>query len=188
MQTKIFKDKDIDISIIQSKKIGIVGFGNQGKAQALNLIESNVNVTVGIRKNSTSIRLLKKYNIPYLPIDELVKNVDIISLLVPDSEMPSVYSNLIENHLTKGQTLLFSHGYNIYYNLIKVPKNINVGMVAPSGGGQLLRDKFKEGSGIPALLAVYNDCSGNTLEVIKSYSKAIGSSRICSFLSSFFSQ
>ncbi len=185
MKTKIFKDANIDLSVIRDKKVGVVGFGNQGKAQALNLKDSGVDVAVGVRDNSQSISLLKKYDIKYFPIDKLVKNVDIVSMLVPDSKMESVYSALIHDNLSNGQTLLFSHGYNIHYKLINPPKNINVAMVAPSGGGQLLRDKFKAGSGIPALLAIHNDYSGDTLEVIKSYSKAIGSSRICSFLSSF---
>ena len=185
MSSKIFKDKDINSSIIANKHIGIVGFGNQGKAQALNLINSGLNVTIGIRRESPKINFLKKRNIPYCNIPDLVKKCDIIVLLVPDSVMPRIYKVNIEKYLKKGQTLIFSHGYNIHYGFIKPPSYVNVVMVAPSGGGQLVRDKFKNNSGIPSLLAVENDYSGNSLDLIKAYGKAIGSGRICLFLSSF---
>ena len=185
MSSKIFKDKDIDLSVISNKHIGIVGFGNQGKAQALNLIDSGLNVTIGIRTESPKIDFLRERNIPYCNISDLVKNCDIVVLLVPDSAMPGIYQKHIDQYLKKGQTLIFSHGYNIHYGFIKPPKWVNVAMVAPSGGGQLLRDKFKNSSGIPSLLAVENDYSGNSLDLIKAYGKGIGSGRICLFLSSF---
>ena len=185
MINEIFRDENIDLSFIQNKRIGIVGFGNQGRAQALNLIDSGMDVTVGVRDSSKSIDFLKMNNIPYQEIEKLILNVDIVVLLLPDTQMKSVYYDSIHNSLSVGQTLIFAHGYNIHYNIIQPPDFVNIGMVAPSGGGQLLRDRYKDNSGIPSLLAVNQDYSGDTLEIIKSYGKAIGTTRICSFLSTF---
>ena len=182
---KLYFDKDADLNIIKSKKVGIIGYGNQGKAQALNLIDSGVNVTVGIRKNSKNKKLLKSYNIKYDTISNVAKNCDVISLLIPDKVIPVVFNKYILPYLTKGQTILFSHGYNIHYKTISVPDYVNIVMVAPSGGGKVVRDSFKDGRGVPTLIAVDNDFTGDSLDLIKSYSKAIGGTRVCAFLSTF---
>ncbi len=181
----IFTDTDIDLSILKDKKIGIIGYGNQGRAQCLNLRDSNLNVKVGIRSNSNSIVLLNKDNIKYDTMENVVKWADIISILIPDKVAPDVYAQSIKSNLNEGQTLLFSHGFNVHYNHLILPNNINVIMVAPSGGGALVRKKYKEGSGVPALIAVYQDYTKVSLDLAKSYSKAIGSTKVGSFLSTF---
>jgi len=181
----IILDSDVDLTILKNKKIAIIGYGNQGRAQSLNIQDSNLDVMVGVRKNSKSIDKIKQDNISYDTIENAVCCADIVSILVPDKLMPHVYSKYIQPHLKKGHTLLFSHGFNVHYNLIKVPSNINVIMVAPSGGGALVRNKYKEGSGVPSLLAVDQDFTGDSLLLAKSYSKAIGSTRVCSFISTF---
>jgi ketol-acid reductoisomerase len=119
------------------------------------------------------------------PVNEIVKDCDIISLLIPDQVMKEVYSENIEPHLTEGKTLLFSHGYNIHYNLIQPPKFINVIMAAPSGAGSELRKQFKIGKGIPGLIAVHQDYSGDSFDIALSYSKAIGLTRMGVFKSTF---
>jgi len=178
-------NKDCDSNLLRNKNIGIIGFGNQGSAQTLNLIDRNLNVKVGIRNNSKNINKLEKYNIKYDSIVNIVKWADIISILVPDKAIAQVYNKNVRKYLKPGKTLLFSHGFNIHYKLIIPPENINVIMVAPSGGGKVLRDEFIKGSGIPSLIAVHNDFSGDSLEIVKAYSRAIGSTRICSFISTF---
>ena len=180
-----FLDKDVSLLPIKNKKIAIIGYGNQGRAQALNLFDSKLNVRVGLKENSPSIKIANTDGLKVLMIDEAVKWADIVCLLLPDKIMPDVYKDSIQDYLKKDQTLLFSHGYNIYYQKITIKSNINVIMVAPSGGGHLVREEYVNGSGVPALIAVEQDYSGKSLEIAKAYSKAIGSTKVCSFLSSF---
>ena len=118
MKTNIFKDKDIDLSIIKNKKIAIIGYGNQGRAHALNLKDSGLDVVVGVRENSNSIKKIKNDNVEYDLIENVVSSSDIICLLVPDAVASKVFVEKIEKNLNPGSTLLFSHGYNIHYNLI----------------------------------------------------------------------
>ena len=183
--SKLYFSKDCDLSIIQNKTVGVIGYGSQGRAQALNLIDSNVNVVIGLRDGSDKIKELQQKNISYDNISNVVKSVDVIVLLVPDKIMKNVYNDSIRKHLKKGQTIIFSHGYNIHYNLINIPDFVNVVMIAPSGGGDVVRNEYKKKSGVPALIAVNNDYSGCTIDLIKSYGLAIGSSRICLFVSTF---
>ena len=185
LENKIIFNNDVKSNFLVEKKIGIIGYGNQGRAQSLNLKDSALEVMVGLRNDSKSIDKIKQDNISYDTIENAVCWADIVSVLVPDKLMPHVYYKYIQLHLKEGQTLLFSHGFNVHYNLIKVPSNINVIMVAPSGGGALVRNKYKEGSGVPSLLAVDQDFTGDSLLLVKSYSKAIGSTRVCSFISTF---
>ena len=182
---QLFFDEDASIKYLKNKKVGIIGYGNQGKAQALNLIDSNIDVLVGVRKKSPSILDIKKRKIKYDSISNVVKKTNVISMLVPDIKMPLIYKKYVKENLEEGDTLLFSHGYNIIYKGIVPPKNVNVIMVAPSGGGALVRDTYTSGSGVPTLLAIFQDYSGNSIDLVKSYSKAIGGMRICSFMSSF---
>ena len=181
----LYFNKDANLKLLDDLKIGIISFGNQGRAQALNLKDRKLSLKSGIRADSNSIKDLKNLNLKYDDIDNVVKWADVISILLPDKVMSDVFENKIKNNLQDNQTILFSHGYNIHYNLIKPPKNINVIMVAPSGGGNTVRDEFLKGKGVPSLLAVHQDYSGNSLEIAKSYSRAIGSTRVCSFLSTF---
>ena len=165
MKTNIFKDKDIDLSIIKNKKIAIIGYGNQGRAHALNLKDSGLDVVVGVRENSNSLKKIKNDNVAYDLIEDVVCGCDIICLLVPDAVASKVFVEKIEKNLNPGSTLLFSHGYNIHYNLINCSSKINIVMVAPSGGGAMVRDKYKNGSGVPALLAVEQNATGDALDI-----------------------
>ena len=182
---KIYKDSDANISLIQSRKVGIVGFGNQGRAQALNLKDSGIDVRIGIRKGSASRKLAESVGLNCCVISEMLEYCDIITLLVPDQDMGEVYRTHIESNLWKGQTLLFAHGYNIHYNVIQPPEFINVLMAAPSGAGSELRKQYKAGKGIPGLFAIYQDYSGDSRELLLSYCKAIGLTRMGVFESTF---
>ena len=177
--------KDADLNLIKNKSIGIIGYGNQGRAQALNLLDSGIDVSIGLRKESSSWKMAVDSDLNCTPVNDIVKNCDIISLLIPDQVMKKVYSENIEPHLTEGKTLLFSHGYNIHYNLIQPPELINVIMAAPSGAGSELRKQFKIGKGIPGLIAVHQDYSGDSFDIALSYSKAIGLTRMGVFESTF---
>ncbi len=182
---KIYKDKDADLNLIKNKSIGIIGYGNQGRAQALNLLDSGMKVSIGLRKESSSWKMAVDSGLHCTSVNDIVKNCDIISLLIPDQVMKEVYAENIEPHLTEGKTLLFSHGYNIHYNLIQPPKFINVVMAAPSGAGSELRKQFKIGKGIPGLIAVHQDYSGDSFDIALAYSKAIGLTRMGVFKSTF---
>ena len=177
--------KDADLNLIKNKSIGIIGYGNQGRAQALNLLDGGMDVSIGLREESNSWKLAADSGFHCTSVNDIVKNCDIISLLIPDQVMKEVYSENIEPHLTEGKTLLFSHGYNIHYNLIQPPKFINVVMAAPSGAGSELRKQFKIGKGIPGLIAVHQDYSGDSFDIALAYSKAIGLTRMGVFKSTF---
>jgi len=140
---KIYKDKDADLNLIKNKTIGIIGFGNQGRAQALNLLDSGVDLMVGLREGSSKWQTAVAKGLNVTAIRDVVESCDVISLLIPDQVMGEVYSEDIASHLTEGQTLLFSHGYNIHYKMIQPLEFINVIMAAPSGAGSELRIQFK---------------------------------------------
>ena len=182
---KIYKDSDADISIIKSRKVGIVGFGNQGWAQALNLKESGVEVCIGLRDGSTTRKSIESDGLKCCTISETMEYCDLISLLIPDQVMGEVYKAKIDPFLKKGQTLLFAHGYNIHYEVIHPPKFINVVMAAPSGAGSELRKQYQTGKGIPGIFAIYQDYTGDSQEVLLSYCKAIGLTRMGVFESTF---
>ena len=183
--SNLFFDSDISTEILDNKNIVIIGYGNQGRAQALNLRDSGFNVTVALRNDSPSISRVIEDGLKYGQIDKVICDADIVCLLVPDSEAPKVFNRYIKSHLKEGSALLFSHGYNIHYNLINYPNNVDIIMVAPSGGGAMVRKEYSNKSGVPALLAVEQNFTGSGLELVKAYGKAIGSSRICTFLSTF---
>ena len=183
--SNLFFDSDISTEILDNKNIVIIGYGNQGRAQALNLRDSGFNVTVALRNDSPSISRVIEDGLKYGQIDKVICDADIVCLLVPDSEAPKVFNRYIKSHLKEGSALLFSHGYNIHYNLINYPNNVDIVMVAPSGGGAMVRKEYSNKSGVPALLAVEQNFTGSGLELVKAYGKAIGSSRICTFLSTF---
>ena len=183
--SNLFFDSDISTEILDNKNIVIIGYGNQGRAQALNLRDSGFNVTVALRNDSPSISKVIEDGLKYGQIDKVICDADIVCLLVPDSEAPKVFNRYIKSHLKEGSALLFSHGYNIHYNLINYPDYVDIIMVAPSGGGAMVRKEYSNKSGVPALLAVEQNFTGSGLELVKAYGKAIGSSRICTFLSTF---
>jgi len=173
-KTKIFFDSDANLNIIKQKKVGIIGYGNQGRAQALNLKESGLEVRVGLRKNSKSKQRVENNQLNWMEIKDATKWANLISIMLPDKIAPKVFKNDILDNLNSGDTLLFSHGYNIHYKVIQPPKFINVIMAAPSGAGTELRKRYIDGCGIPGLFAVHQDHSGNAEKMVLAYCRAIG--------------
>ena len=174
---KIYLDKDINQDLIKTKKIAIIGFGSQGYGQGLNLKDSGCDVIFGLRQGGVSDTKAKDYGLTTMPIAEAVKQADIVQILIPDEIQTKVYKEEIEPNLHAGQYLMFSHGFNIHYGFIKAPKDINVIMVAPKAPGHTVRNEYKEGRGVPSLIAVYQDYSGDSKEVALSYASAIGSGK-----------
>ena len=183
---KIYKDLDVTKDHIVNKVVGIIGYGSQARAQALNLRDSGAKVLIGLRINSKSIKLAKKDGFEdILNIKNVCIKSDLISILIPDEEIPNVFSTSIAQHLHKGKTILFSHGYSVFFNKINLPKEINVIMVAPSGAGKMVRKKFIDGSGIPNLIAVHQNYTKDAFDIALSYSKYIGGTKVGSFVSTF---
>ena len=165
LSDKIFFDKDIFIEPIVGKKVGVIGYGSQGRAQALNLKDSGVDIVVGLRESSLSLLKVKEDGLEWVEIDTLIDSCDIVSLLIPDNEIDTFLSNKI-SRFKEHQTLLVSHGYAIVYGKTQIPKNINIVMVAPSGGGAVVRSEYNKGFGVPALIAIENSYSDDILSLI----------------------
>ncbi len=174
---KIYLDKDIDKELIKTKKIAIIGFGSQGYGQALNLKDSGCDVVLGLRLDGNSVQKAKAYGLIVKSIEEAIKDADIIQILIPDEIQASVYENQIKPNMKRGQYLMFSHGFNIHYKKIKPSSDINVLMVAPKGPGHTVRSQFTEGKGVPCLIAIEQDPSGDSKEIALSYASAIGAGR-----------
>jgi len=177
METKIIYDDSIDKDLIKSKKVTVIGFGSQGHAHALNLHESGVDVTVGLRESSESFKRASEMGLKVANIKDSTTDADVVMLLLPDQLMADIYNSDIAPHMKDGSTLLFAHGFNIHFEEIIPREDISIGMVAPKGPGHLLRRTYEEGSGMPCLVAVEKDVSGNTFDVALSYSSAIGGGR-----------
>ncbi len=176
-ELKIYTDKEINQDLIKTKKIAIIGFGSQGYGQGLNLKDSGCDVIMGLRQGGVSDTKAKDYGFTTMPISEAVKKADIVQILIPDEVQAKVYKEEIEPYLREGQYLMFSHGFNIHYGFINAPNNVNVVMVAPKAPGHTVRSEYKAGMGVPSLIAVYKDFSGNSKEIVLSYASAIGSGR-----------
>lgn len=174
---EIILDKDIDKDLIKSKKIAVIGFGSQGYGQSMNLKDSGCDVVLGLRLGGQSDTKAKDYGFKTLSIEDAVKEADIIQILIPDEIQAKVYEQQIKPYLRKGQYLMFSHGFNIHYKKIVAPADVNVIMVAPKGPGHTVRSEFTEGRGVPSLIAVYQDPSGDSRDVALSYASAIGAGR-----------
>ena len=174
---KIYMDKDINTELIKSKKIAIIGFGSQGYGQGLNLVDSGCDVVFGLRENGASAQKAKDYSLKVMSIEDAVKYADIIQILIPDEVQSKVYKEQIEPNLKEGQYLMFSHGFNIHYGYIKAPEGVNVIMVAPKAPGHTVRSEYVKGMGVPSLIAVEKDLTGDSKELALSYASAIGSGR-----------
>ena len=174
MVTKIIYDDSIDQDLIKSKKVTVIGFGSQGHAHALNLHESGVDVTVGLRESSESFKRASDMGLKVKNVEDATSGADVVMLLLPDQLMADIYNSDIAPHMKVGSTLLFAHGFNIHFGEIIPREDISIGMVAPKGPGHLLRRTYEEDSGMPCLVAVDKDVSGNTFELSLSYSSAIG--------------
>jgi len=170
---KVYHDEDVDISILEGKTIAVIGYGIQGSAQALCLRDSGLDVVVGLRENGPSWKRAKKDGMVVMPIDEAAKKGDVIMLLTPDMTHKKIYYEKVEPNLKEGDALYFSHGFNITFGLKKTKKDIDVIMVAPKGPGAKLREEYLRGFGIPALVAVYQDYTGNAKELALALAKAM---------------
>jgi len=177
MNTKIIYDESIDKELIKNLKVTIVGFGSQGHAHALNLFESGVNVTVGLREGSKSWMRAKNFGLKVENLENSVVDADVVMMLLPDQVMADIYNSEIAKNIKEGATLLFAHGFNIHFNEITPREDLSVAMIAPKGPGHLLRRTYSEGSGMPCLIAVEKDTNGNTENLALSYASAIGGGR-----------
>lgn len=173
----VYYDKDADLSLLEGKKVAILGYGSQGHAHALNLKESGVNVCVGLREGSSSAAKASEAGLEVLPVAEAVKQSDVIMVLLPDTEQASVYEESIAPNLVAGNSLAFAHGFNIHFDQIKPPADVDVWMIAPKGPGHLVRRTYEAGQGVPALVAVHQDATGRAHDIAMAYAKGIGSTR-----------
>ena len=174
---KVYYDKDCDLSIIKGKKVAIIGFGSQGHAHAANLQDSGVDVTVGLRPGSASIKKAEGYGLKTADVATAVAGADVVMILTPDEFQSVLYKTEIEPNIKEGAALAFAHGFAIIYNQIVPRKDLDVIMIAPKAPGHTVRSEFVRGGGIPDLIAVEQDASGQALEIAKSYASAIGGGR-----------
>jgi len=181
----MYYDSDADMNLLAGKKIAVIGYGSQGHAQAQNLLDSGCDVTVALRANSARAKIAQNDGFEVLSIPEAVKSADFVQILVPDEAQAAVYKNEIAPHMRAGQILGFSHGFNIHYGQIVPPEGVDVVMVAPKGPGHMVRRLYAEGTGIPGLVAVWQDASGKAHEFALAYAKAIGCTRAGTLETSF---
>ena len=167
-------DADADLRKIADKTIAVIGFGSQGKAQAQNLRDSGMTVIVGLREGSKSADDVRKEGFEVVSPEEAAKRADIIHMLIPDEEQPAMYMKAIAPNLKPGKYLSFSHGFGIHFGTIVPPKDVNVFMVAPKGPGRLVRTEYANGRGVPCLIAIHQDPSGDTRQVALAFASAIG--------------
>ena len=176
MPAKVYSDKDADLGVLKNKTLAVLGFGSQGHAHALNLKDSGLTVIIGLYEGSKSIAVAREKGFEVVPTAEAVKRADVIMVALPDTKQAAAYAKDIAPNLTKGKTLLFSHGFAIHFKTVVVPKNVNVIMVAPKGPGHIVRRQYTEGKGVPALIAVHQ---GGTAakKVALAWAKGIGGTR-----------
>jgi ketol-acid reductoisomerase len=166
--------KDVDTSLIKSLRVAIIGYGSQGHAHALNLKDQGVDVKVALKEGSKSKEKAEAEGLEVLSVEDATKWADVMMFCTPDVPMKDIYGQGVVDHLRQGQTLLFAHGFNIHYKLIDPPSFVNVGMIAPKGPGHRLRAEFVSGNGMPALVAVHHDATGNAKAIALSYGWGIG--------------
>ncbi|MDJ0625737.1 MAG: ketol-acid reductoisomerase [Candidatus Caenarcaniphilales bacterium] len=174
---KVYYESDCPIESIKHKTVGIIGYGSQGHAHALNLHDSGVKVLVGLYEGSRSAEKARKDGLQVATVEEVAQNSDIIMILLPDEKHREVYETQIKPHLTKGKTLMVAHGFSIHFGQIIPPENVDVIMVAPKGPGHRVRVTYTQGAGVPSLLAIYQDASGKAKETGLAYANGIGGAR-----------
>lgn len=174
---KVYYDNDASLDVLKDKKIAIIGYGSQGHAHALNLSESGMNITVAEVPDSEAWKNAEAAGLTVKTADKAAAEANVIMILLPDQIQKKIYNSSIVQHLNEGDTLVFAHGFNIHYKQIIPPKNVNVMMIAPKGPGHLVRRTFTEGSGVPCLIAIENDFTGNTKELALAWAKGIGGTR-----------
>jgi len=174
---KVYYEKDADLNLLKGKVIAVIGYGNQGRGQSLNLKDSGCEVVVGLHEGSKSRARAEADGLKVASVAEAAKAADIIMMLAPDNLHQEIYNEHIAPNLSKGNMLMFSHGFNIHYGQVIPSPDIDVTMIAPKSPGNLLRDLYTQGQGVPALLAIYQDASGQAKEKTLAYAKAIGCAR-----------
>ncbi|HHU89525.1 MAG TPA: ketol-acid reductoisomerase [Clostridiaceae bacterium] len=174
---KMYYEKDCNLKLLEGKTVAIIGYGSQGHAHALNLHESGVNVIVGLYEGSKSWKLAEEAGLNVATAADAAKQADIIMILVNDEKQTGLYKESIEPNLKAGKSLAFAHGFNIHFGQIVPPSDVNVFMVAPKGPGHTVRSEFQEGKGVPCLVAVYQDATGNGKDLALAYAAGIGGAR-----------
>jgi ketol-acid reductoisomerase len=177
MPAKVYTDKDANPGVLKNKTLAVLGFGSQGHAHALNLKESGFKVIIGLYEGSKSIPVARERGFKVYPTAEAVRRADVIFVALPDTKQAAAYAKDIAPNLSKGKTLLFSHGFSIHFKTIKPPKNVNVILVAPKGPGHIVRRQFTEGKGVPALIAVYQNPGGDAKKLALAWARGIGGTR-----------
>jgi ketol-acid reductoisomerase len=177
MPAKIYTDKDADLAVLKGKTLAVLGFGSQGHAHALNLKDSGCKVIIGLYPGSKSRQVAEEYGFAVHDTAEAVRLADVIMVGIPDTKQSAAYQNDIGPNLSKGKTLLFTHGFSIHFKTVLPPKDVNVIMVAPKGPGHIVRRQFTEGKGVPALIAIYQDPGRNAKKLALAWAKAIGGTR-----------
>jgi ketol-acid reductoisomerase len=170
-------DDDADLKLLHGKTVAIIGYGSQGHAHALNLKDSGVSVVVGLRPDSASVAQAREHGLEVLPVVEAASRGDLVMILLPDERHHDVWESEISDGIAEGNTILFGHGFSIHYGEIEPPPGVDVGMVAPKGPGHLVRRQFTEGSGVPGLIAVAQDATGNARGLALAYARGIGCTR-----------
>ncbi|HHV95202.1 MAG TPA: ketol-acid reductoisomerase [Clostridiaceae bacterium] len=174
---KMYYDSDCNLGILKDKKVAVIGYGSQGHAHAQNLNESGIDVVVGLRPDSKRREQVIKDGLKVMDTDEAAKIADLIMILTPDEVQASIYNESIKPYLKEGKVLMFAHGFNIHFRQIIPPEYVDVVMVAPKGPGHTVRSQYKEGKGVPALVAVHQDASGKAKEYALAYAAGIGAGR-----------
>ncbi len=177
MPAKVYSDKDADLGFLKNKTLAVLGFGSQGHAHALNLKESGCKVIIGLYAGSKSIPVAKAKGFKVYSTGEAVRRADVIFVAIPDTKQPAAYAKDIKPNLTKGKTLLFSHGFAIHFKTVVPPKNVDVILVAPKGPGHIVRRQYLEGKGVPALIGIYQNPSGKAKKTALAWAKGIGGTR-----------
>lgn len=173
----MFYESDCNLSLLKGKTVAVIGYGSQGHAHSLNLYDSGVDVVVGLYEGSKSWELAKEAGLKVKTVAEAAKDADIVMILLPDEKQAEVYYESIAPHLKEGNSLVFAHGFNIHYGQIKPPADVNVFMVAPKGPGHTVRSQYLEGKGVPCLIAIEQDASGNAKDLALAYAAGIGGAR-----------
>ena len=181
---QVYYDQDADLKVLDGKVVAVIGYGSQGRGQSLCLKDSGVNVVIGARPGK-STDAAKADGHRVADVEEAAKEADVIMLLIPDHLQKDVYEQSIKQHLTAGKALVFSHGFNIHYGLITPPEDVDVLMVAPKGPGPFVRRQYEEGKGVPALIAIHQDATGNARAIGLAYAKGLGATRAAVYETNF---
>ena len=174
---RIFYDDDADLGLLQGKRIGVIGYGSQGHAHALNLKDSGLQVAVGLYTGSPSWERAQSAGLTVGSVSDVARDSDVVMMLVPDQAQRQVYEDHVAPHMEAGKTLMFAHGFNVHFHQIDAPPDVDVSMIAPKGPGHLVRREYVEGMGVPALVAVHQNASESALQLALAYGKGIGSAR-----------